>query len=262
MLHRIEQAFAHAKSHNRAALVTYIMGFDPDKETSLAMMKSLPSHGADVIELGMPFSDPMADGPTIQAAGNRALEAGGSVKGVLELLAEFRKDNHTTPVILMGYYNPVYRYGLQAFVKDALSAGADGVILVDLPPEEEEEFTAIAIPAGLALIKLTSPTTDAERAKIVLKRASGFVYYISVAGVTGVKSAEVEDIQAHLAVLKQVTPLPIAVGFGIATPEQAATIAPLSEGVVVGSAIVKLVGQGKTQEALALVKSIAAAIKN
>jgi tryptophan synthase alpha chain len=236
------------------------MGYDPTREASMEMLKALPAAGADIIELGISFSDPMADGITIQQAAMRAFEAGASLKGVLAMVQEFRQVNITTPLILMGYYNPIYRYGIAAFVQDAVFAGADGVIIVDLPPEEEEEFTEIAAPAGLALIKLTSPTTDAARAKVVLKHASGFVYYISVAGVTGTKSSATSDVAKQVAVLKQVTDLPIAVGFGISTPEHAKSLAPVAEGVVVGSAIVKLVGAGKQEEALQLVRDIKAAI--
>lgn len=259
---RIATAFANAKAQKRAALVTYIMGYDPDEKASLEVMKRLPEAGADIIELGMAFSDPMADGPTIQHAGTRALAAGATVKKTLALLKEFRKGNTETPVILMGYYNPVYRYGIEAFVKDAVKAGADGMILVDLPPEEEEEFTEVAIPAGLALIKLTAPTTDEKRAKVVFRNASGFVYYISVAGVTGGKSAKASDIKKRVAALKKVTKLPIVAGFGISTPEQAAEVAKAADGVVVGSALVKLIGAGKSAEALKLVKAIRKALSS
>lgn len=240
---RIEKLFAKTKAENRAALVTYMMGYDPDYETSLEILKGLPKAGADIIELGMPFSDPMADGPTIQLAANRAFKAGATTKKIVSMVKEFRKDNQGTPIILMGYYNPIYHYGIESFVNDAIDAGVDGVIIVDLTPEEESEFTDVASPAGLSLIKLTSPTTDSNRAKVVLKNSSGFVYYISVAGITGTKSAQVSDVKSSLDNLRENTDLPIAVGFGIKTPEQAAEIAEIADGVVVGSAFVNQIEQ-------------------
>ncbi len=261
MTDRIAKAFTRAKAQNRAALVTYIMGCDPDGKTSARVMKELPAAGADIIELGMPFSDPMADGPTIQAAGTRALAAGATTKKILGMVREFRKKNAETPIILMGYYNPIYHYGVRAFVTDAVKAGVDGVIIVDLPLEEDAEFTEVAIPAGLALIRLTAPTTDAARAKLVLKNASGFVYYISVAGITGVKSAKTADVARQVKALRQVTKIPIAVGFGIKTPTQAAEFAKLADGVVVGSALVKLIGEGKPEKALELVRAIRASLR-
>jgi len=241
MTKRIDAKFEQLKSENRAALVSYVMAYDPDLETSANILKNLPKSGADIIELGMPFSDPMADGPTIQEAANRALAAGASTKKTIEMVRDFRKDDDTTPIILMGYYNPVYHYGIEAFVKDAVVAGVDGVIIVDLTPEEESEFTDFAIPAGLSLIKLTAPTTHKERAKVVLNKSSGFVYYISVAGITGGKSADISDISEHLDVLRECTDLPIAVGFGIKTSKQAAEIANVADAVVVGSAFVKFI---------------------
>ncbi len=240
---RIDRKFAQLKQENRAGLVTYMMGFDPDYETSLEILKGMPKAGADIIELGMPFSDPMADGVTIQLAANRALKAGSKTKDIIKIVSEFRKEDDVTPIILMGYYNPVLHYGVEKFVADAVAAGVDGVILVDLTPEEEGEFTQYAIPAGLSLIKLTAPTTTEERAKLVLKEASGFVYYISVAGITGGKSADITSIDAALTRLRKVTDLPIAVGFGIKTPEQAKDIAKVADAVVVGSAFVNIIGE-------------------
>lgn len=222
----------------RKALITYIMACDPDYETSLKLLKALPDAGAGIIELGIPFSDPMADGPAIQAAAERALKAGASVKKVLAMVKEFREKNKETPIVLMGYFNPVFRYGVEKFVNDAVRAGVDGVIIVDLPPEEEGEFTRHSIPAGLALVKLTTPTTDDARARKILKNASGFVYYVSVTGITGLKSGQTEEIRASLAMLREHTELPIAVGFGIKTPQQAAEVAKIADGIVVGSAFV------------------------
>lgn len=238
---RISDTFAKAKKERRAALVSYVMAYDPDLKTSFEIMLGLPKAGADVIELGVPFSDPMADGPTIQRAGLRALENGATLKKTLAMVNDFRKENKTTPVILMGYLNPILHYGIKNFVRDAENSGVDGFIIVDLPPEEEKEFTDISKPSGLSLVKLTAPTTDAARAKIVLKNASGFVYYVSVAGITGTKSAETSDIKEAVNMLKKHTKLPIAVGFGIKTPEQAAKIAKIADGVVVGSAFVNLI---------------------
>lgn len=257
MTSRIEATFEKTKVEKRAALVTYIMGYDPDLETCESLLQQLPEAGADIIELGMPFSDPMADGPTIQLAANRAIEAGATTRKVLDMVAGFRKKNTTTPIILMGYYNPIYHYGLDKFVKEAVEAGVDGMIIVDLPPEEEEEFVSIAEPAGLALIKLTAPTTTPERAEKVLQHASGFVYYISVAGITGAKSANIKDTEAMLMQLRQSTDLPIAVGFGIKTPEQAKDVAQMADAVVVGSAFVQLAGEGKTDEILELCRNMA-----
>ncbi len=236
---RIAQTFASCKKEGRAALITYIMASDPNYQDSLAILKGLPKAGANIIELGMPFSDPMADGPVIQRAGLRSLAADGSVINTLAMVREFREENSTHPIILMGYYNPILYYGVEAFVKDAVAAGVDGVIIVDLPPEEEAEFVDIAEPAGLSHVKLTAPTTHEARAKVVLKRASGFVYYISVAGITGAKSAELNDVKRQIDQLRKSTSLPIAVGFGIKTPEQARDMAKLADAVVVGSALVK-----------------------
>lgn len=235
---RINATFARLKEANKTALVSYIMGFDPDYDGSLKIMKSLPASGVDIIELGMAFSDPMADGPAIQEAALRALEAGATIKGTLQLVTDFRKEDQDTPVILMGYYNPILHYGPDAFVADAVAAGADGVIIVDLTPEEEGEFIAYSEPAQLAHIKLTAPTTTLARAETVLKHASGFVYYISVAGITGSKAANVADVQAKLDELKTVSDLPFVVGFGIKTPGQAESFAKTAEGIVVGSAFV------------------------
>jgi len=254
---RIEKIFAKTKAEGRAALLTYIMAYDPDLTSSMEVLRGLPEAGADIIELGLAFTDPMADGPIIQEAANRALAAGSTTKKVLAMVKEFRKDNSDTPIILMGYYNPIYHYGLEAFTSDAKEAGIDGVIIVDLTPEEEKEFTDIA--TDLSLIKLTAPTTDQDRAKVVLKNSSGFVYYISVAGVTGTKHAEIGDIESHVKELRKSTDLPIAVGFGIKTPEQVAEVAKIADGVVVGSALVKKVQEG-TDSALNFVRELSASL--
>jgi tryptophan synthase alpha chain len=264
---RIDNKFTELKSQNRAGLVTYMMGFDPDYETSLDVLKGMPAAGADIIELGMPFSDPMADGPTIQLAGNRALAAGGSTRGVINMVAAFRKADDLTPVILMGYFNPVLHYGCEKYVADAVAAGVDGVILVDLTPEEENQFTQYSKPAGLSLIKLTAPTTDEARAKIVLNDASGFVYYISVAGITGGKAAGIASIEKSLTRLRKVTDVPIAVGFGIKSATQAKEIGAIADAVVVGSAFVNIINDHMDDKAAiapavhALVRELADALK-
>ncbi len=235
---RIDKRFKALKAEGRPGLVTFLTATDPDHDTSLALLKGLPKAGADVIELGMPFSDPMADGPAIQAASLRALEKGGNMRRTLDMVREFRKDEADTPIVLMGYYNPIYRYGPQAFIKDALEAGVDGLIVVDLPPEEEGEFALPATRAGLNFIYLTAPTTDDERLDRVLENASGFVYYVSIAGVTGTASANQASVAKALERLRHHTDLPIAVGFGIKTPSQAAAIGEVADASVVGTALI------------------------
>lgn len=239
---RIEKRFAETKEAGRAALVTFITAGDPNYDASLQLLKSLPSAGADVIEIGMPFTDPMADGPAIQAASLRALAGGQTVVKTLEMVRVFRKEETETPVILMGYYNPIYRYGPERFLKDAKAAGVDGLIIVDLPPEEDEELCIPALEAGLNFIRLATPTTDNARLEKVLTNTSGFVYYVSIAGVTGTAAPDPDIVSGHVQRLKRQTDLPIAVGFGVKTPEQAKEIAGGgADGVVVGSAIVNLV---------------------
>lgn len=235
---RIDKTFATLKGQGRAGLVTFVTAGDPDYETSLAMLKGLPAAGADIIELGMPFSDPMADGPAIQASSLRALNAGQNMKKTLSLVREFRKDNQTTPIVLMGYYNPIYVYPVDGFVRDASEAGADGLIIVDLPPEEDEELRPAAAAAGLNFIRLATPTTDAKRLPAVLANTSGFVYYVSIAGITGTAAPDVTSVSAHVERIKAHTDLPIAVGFGVKSPEQVRELARVAEGVVVGSALV------------------------
>ena len=236
---RIARRFAALKSEGRAGLVTYIMAGDPDPATSLALLRGLPEAGADLIEFGMPFSDPMADGPAIQAAGLRALKAGMTLRGTLDLVRQFRAANDATPIILMGYYNPIYRYSVAPFLADAKAAGVDGLIVVDLPPEEDEELCRPALAAGIDFIRLTAPTTDEARLPVVLDRASGFVYYVSIAGITGTKSAEAADVALAVARLRRHTDLPVAVGFGIKTPAQAEAVARVADAAVVGTALVQ-----------------------
>lgn len=236
---RIAEKFKQLKADNKKALVTFITAGDPTSEKSLSVLEQLPDSGADFIEIGMPFTDPMADGPAIQASSLRALENGMSLKGVLELLKNFRTKNSATPVILMGYFNPIYKYGCENFVQDAKEAGADGLIIVDLPPEEDEELRIPAQQAGLDLIRLVTPTTIGMRLNTVLENASGFLYYVSITGVTGTKSANIEEVGSHIQQIKQKTDLPVAVGFGIKTPDDAANMSKIADAVVVGSAIVE-----------------------
>jgi len=245
---RIARRFDKLKAENRGGLITFLTAGDPDGETSSALLKGLPAAGADLIELGMPFSDPMADGPSIQAAGLRALNAGMTLKKVLAQVRGFRKDDSDTPLILMGYYNPIYVYGVESFITDALAAGVDGVIIVDLPPEEDAELCLPALQAGLPFIRLATPTTDDDRLPTVLAHTSGFVYYVSIAGITGTKSAQGADIGAAIARLRRHTDLPIAVGFGIKTPDQAAEIAGLADAAVVGSALVDRIAANLTDK--------------
>lgn len=241
MTTRIDTKFAQLKSEGRPALVTYFMGGDPDYETSLNIMRALPKAGADVIELGMPFSDPMADGPSIQAAGLRSLKAGQSLAKTLKMAAEFREQDDTTPIVLMGYYNPIYIYGVERFLNDAKASGIDGMIVVDLPSEMDKELCVPAMEAGLNFIRLTTPTTDAKRLPAVLHNSSGFVYYVSMKGITGTATADTSAVSEAVHRIKQSTNLPICVGFGVKTPEHAAAIGAYADGVVVGTAIVNAV---------------------
>jgi tryptophan synthase alpha chain len=238
MTTRIDKRFAALKDEGRAALVTFTMAGDPDYETSLAIAKALPKAGADVIELGTPFTDPMADGPAIQVAGQRALKAGQDMKKTLALVRDFRKGDDTTPIVLMGYYNPVYIYGVDKFLSDAKSAGVDGLIIVDLPPEEDEELCLPALKAGLNFIRLATPTTDDRRLPAVLANTSGFVYYVSITGITGSVTPDASKVASAVARIKRHTRLPVAVGFGVKSAESARAIAEGADGVVVGSALV------------------------
>ena len=255
---RIDDCFARLRAQGRKAFVSYIMAGDPDVATSLALMKGLPAAGVDVIELGMPFTDPMADGPTIQLAGQRALEGGQTLQRTLDMVAEFRKDDDITPIVMMGYYNPIYSRGVERFLADATAAGVDGLIVVDLPPEEDEELCIPANRAGMNFIRLATPTTDDRRLPKVLQNTSGFVYYVSITGITGAAAAEATDVAPEVARIKAATDLPVIVGFGIRSPETAKAIASVADGAVVGTAIVKLVeAKRPVAEILAFVKGLA-----
>lgn len=257
MSQRIQQRFQELKTSNRAGLITFTMAFDPDEATSLDILRNLPAAGADLIELGMPFSDPMADGPVIDAAGKRALKAGATLKKILALVKQFRTTDNTTPLILMGYYNPVYHYGVEAFCTDTAAAGVDGVILVDLPPEEEAEFVPHAQKRGLSLVRLIAPTTDDARLPALLKSASGFVYYISIKGITGAASASPAELEKQIARIRKHTDLPVAIGFGIKTAEQVKQAGKIADAVVVGSALVNKIANENPPAALQFVKSLA-----
>jgi tryptophan synthase alpha chain len=236
---RIERRFADLRAEGRAGLVTYLTAGDPDPDTSAGLFAGLAAAGADLIEIGMPFSDPMADGPAIQEAGQRALKQGMTLRGTLELVRMLRRADEATPIVLMGYYNPIYRYGSEAFAHDAAGAGVDGVIVVDLPPEEDAELTFPARAAGLDVIRLATPTSDEQRLPLIVEHASGFIYYVAIAGITGTRSADSDDVAAAVTRLRQFTGLPIAVGFGIRTPEQAAAVARAADAAVVGTALVQ-----------------------
>ena len=269
---RIDARFAACAGEGRAALVTFVMGGDPDPETSLKLLKALPAAGADVIEVGMPFTDPMADGPSIQAAGLRALHDGMSLKKTLKLVTDFRESDADTPIVLMGYYNPIYVYGVERFLADAKTAGVDGLIVVDLPPEEDAELCIPALNAGLNFIRLATPTTDDKRLPTVLTNTSGFVYYVSVTGITGSAIPDYSKVSEAVRRIKGHTTLPIAVGFGVKNAQTAAAIAMHADGVVVGTALIdalknSLDGDGKatdsTVEAVsALVRDIAGGVRS
>ena len=247
MTTRIDTKFAALKSEGRSALVTFVTAGDPDYDTSLKIIAGLPKAGADVIEIGMPFTDPMADGPAIQAAGLRALSAGQTMKKTLKLVKDFRKADKDTPIVLMGYYNPIYVYGVPKFLDDARAAGVDGLIVVDLPPEEDRELCIPALAAGLNFIRLATPTTDDQRAQKVFRNTSGFVYYVSVLGITGTKAPDLKSVATNVKRLRKHTELPICVGFGVKTAEQARAIARDADGVVVGSALVSAIAKSLTK---------------
>jgi tryptophan synthase alpha chain len=255
---RIDAKFQELRGAGRKAFVSYVMAGDPNYDTALELIKGLPGAGVDIIELGMPFTDPMADGPTIQLAGQRALEAGMTLERTLQTARDFRKDDDTTPIVLMGYYNPIFSRGVDRFLKDAKEAGIDGLIVVDLPPEEDEELCIPAQAAGLNFIRLATPTTDDKRLPRVLQNTSGFVYYVSITGITGAAEAQAGDVGPEVARIKSATDLPVIVGFGIKTPEHSANIARVADGAVVGSAIVERVGSGDSPtDVLAFVKTLA-----
>ncbi len=269
---RIDRRFAALNKKGRAALVTFITAGDPDFETSAKILAGLPSAGADVIELGMPFSDPMADGPAIQASSLRALKAGQNMRKTLAMVAEFRRKDQETPIILMGYYNPIYVFPGEAFLDEAVKAGVDGLIVVDVPPEADEELCLPALRRGLNFIRLATPTTDAKRLPKVLSNTSGFVYYVSITGITGSAAPDMNNVQCHVRRIKASTTLPVAVGFGVKTAQQARAMAEIADGVVVGSALVTAIEQsldgdnratGKTVGAvLDLVNDLAGALRN
>ena len=255
---RIDAKFAQLRAEGKKAFVAYIMAGDPDRETSMAVLRGLPAAGVDVIELGIPFTDPMADGPTIQLAGQRALAAGQTLQKTLDMVAEFREVDSTTPIVLMGYYNPIYNRGVHKFLTDAKAAGVDGLIVVDLPPEEDSELCLPAQAAGLNFIRLATPTTDDKRLPKVLTNTSGFVYYVSITGITGAAAAQAGDVAPEVARIKARTDLPVIVGFGVRSPETAQAIAGVADGTVVGSAIVDLIGKGQSpDQVLAFVKTLA-----
>ena len=268
---RIDKRFAELRREGRAGLVTYVMSGDPDYETSLDILKGLPAAGADVVELGMAFTDPMADGPSIQVAGLRALKGGITLKRTLEMVRAFREEDSTTPVVLMGYYNPIYNHGVERFLDDAKGAGVDGLIVVDLPPEEDEELCLPTLAAGLSFIRLATPTTDDARLPAVLANTSGFVYYVSYTGITGARSAQADVVAEAVQRLKRHTDLPVGVGFGIRTAEQAADIAKNADAVVVGTALIDAIagslgtegqaGAGTLDSILGAVSALASGVR-
>ncbi|MGJ3260080.1 MAG: tryptophan synthase subunit alpha [Rhodospirillales bacterium] len=269
---RITRRFAQLRAEGRAGFVTFTTAGDPDLETSAKILDGLAEAGADLIEIGVPFSDPMADGPAIQASSLRAIKGGMTLRKTLAMVAEYRKKDDDTPIVLMGYYNPIYIYGVDAFLKDARNAGVDGLIVVDLPPEEEGELCLPALDAGLNFIYLTAPTTTDARLPRVLENASGFVYFVSITGITGTRSAVTADVAGHVGRIRAKTDLPVAVGFGIRTPEQAAEIARVADAAVVGSALVDRItanlddngkaGPGTVDAVLDLVRSLAEGVRN
>src|SRR5512138_2483676 len=258
MTTRIDTRFAELAKEGRSAFVTFVMAGDPDPATSLDIIKALPKAGADIIEIGMPFTDPMADGPSIQAAGLRALKAGMTLKKTLEMVRGFRKDDDLTPLVLMGYYNPIYIYGVEKFLADAKTVGVDGLIIVDLPPEEDEELCLPALRAGLNFIRLTTPTTDDKRLPAVLANTSGFVYYVAIAGITGGAAADANVVGEAVARIKRHTKLPVCVGFGIRTPEAARAIAAKANGAVVGTALVDALRDSHDAQGKATAKTVSA----
>lgn len=264
---RIDRRFKALKAEGRAAFVTYVMAGDPDYQSALEIVRGLPAAGADIIEVGLPFTDPMADGPAIQQAGLRALAGGMTLKKTLRLISEFREDDNDTPIVLMGYYNPIYSYGVDQFLTDATAAGVDGLIVVDLPSEEDRELCLPARAAGLNFIRLATPTTDDKRLPKVLANSSGFLYYVSIAGTTGAAAPSPRDVATALTRIRKTTDLPIAVGFGLRTGAQAAEIAKIADGAVVGTALVEQVALGSNnadavKRVLGLAREISAGIRS
>lgn len=258
---RIDTRFAELKEKGRPALVTFVMAGDPDYQTSLDIISGLPAAGSDLIEIGMPFSDPMADGPAIQKAGQRALAGGQTLKKTLKLVGEFRKSDKTTPIVLMGYYNPIYNMGVEAFIKKAKSVGVDGLIVVDLPPEADDELCLPAMDVGISFIRLTTPTTDDKRLPTVLNNTSGFVYYVSITGITGAAAPDPMKVAASVAHIKAKTDLPVAVGFGVRSAEQAEAIGRGADGVVVGSAIVSVLENSLNKKGEATAKTVKSVLR-
>jgi tryptophan synthase alpha chain len=268
---RIDARFAALKTEKRPALITFVTAGDPDLETSKTILAGLANAGADVIELGMPFSDPMADGPAIQASSQRALKAGQTMVKTLQMVRDFRTKDDATPIVLMGYYNPIYVYGNERFIADAKAAGVDGLIVVDVPPEADDELCLPALQAGLNFIRLATPTTDKRRLPTVLQNTSGFVYYVSITGITGAAAPVVNDVQKQVAAIKSATPLPVVVGFGVRSGDQARALGQTADGVVVGSAIVSKIEKSlgakgeatprTTEDVLELVKELSSAIR-
>ncbi len=271
MTTRIDRRFAKCATEGRAALVTFVMCGDPDLDTSLAIIKALPGAGADVLEIGMPFTDPMADGPSIQAAGLRALKSGGSMRNTLRVVSDFRKGDADTPIVLMGYYNPIYVYGVDRFLVDAKAAGVDGLIIVDLPPEEDAELCVPALKAGVNFIRLATPTTDDKRLPAVLRNTSGFVYYVSINGITGAAIPDYSKVASAVSGIKKHTSLPVAVGFGVKNAQSASEIAAHADGVVVGTALIDALKNsldenncatsGTVEAVASLVREIASGVK-
>ena len=260
---RIDDTFLTLRATGKKAFVAYIMAGDPDYNKSMELLNGLPEAGVDIIELGLPFTDPMADGPTIQLAGQRALNSGQTLKKTLQMVEDFRRKNNVTPIIIMGYYNPIYSYGVDKFLSKAKLVGVDGLIIVDLPPEEDNELCIPAKNIGLNFIRLATPTTDAKRLPAVLKNTSGFVYYVSINGITGVANASSGSVAPEVSRIKNETELPVVVGFGIKTPVAALEMAKVADGVVVGSAVVEKIAQGESNEnVLAFIKSLADGVHN
>jgi tryptophan synthase alpha chain len=255
---RIDETFAKlGAAESRPALVTFVTAGDPDYQTSLDLLRALPGAGADIVELGMPFSDPMADGPAIQASSQRALKAGQTLRKTLEMVRLFRQQDQTTPIVLMGYYNPIYIYGTEAFLRDAVTSGVDGLIVVDVPPEEDEEICLPSIGAGLNFVRLATPTTDDKRLPKVLANTSGFVYYVSIAGITGTRAPDLEKVRESVTRIKSHTALPVCVGFGVKSPEQVRAIGSYADGVVVGSALVNAIATSLDERGAATPSTVA-----